>query len=189
MAQTQEEFSVEEFSYNELSSSKGANQIHWSMRLMSLISLFALAIYSYVLWLCQRSARSSNPAYAKSRVRMAVTAFGLDLLISAYFSAITPTLLERGGLHLDRKNMPRPLFWFFAITGFVPTASMSLTVVGGHYWGKRIREKRGWRSFHIVTALVAYFSWWIACAPVFVISVLGEEKVLEWAKRRGLLKG
>lgn len=159
---------------------------------MSLISLFALALYSYVLWLCRRQSRLAtafpmDEQVERRRVRFAALAFGLDLVISAYFGAATPLLLEKGGLAFDRKRMPRSLFWFFAITGFVPTASMALTVIGGQRWRNQIKSHAGWRTFHGVTALVAYFSWWLACSPVFFMAVMGEERALELVKKSGML--
>lgn len=155
---------------------------------MSLVSLLTLALYSYVLQLCQKEARHNArlrregqltvPVEASSRIRLALIAFAFDLLISAYFSTVTPILLKQGGLAFNRKTMPRPLFWFFAITGFVPTASMTVTVLCGKHWSERIRQKRAWRIFHGLTALVAYFSWWLACSPVFIIAVVGERRTL-----------
>jgi hypothetical protein len=174
------------------SKKKEEDRFHWSMRLMSILSLLALVIYTYVLGECQRAARKpgEHPTKARDRrrVRLAVFAFALDLSISAYFSAATPVLLERGGITLDRKNMSRPLFWFFAISGFVPTASMSLTVIGGRRWREQIRTKKNWRIFHGIVAFLAYFSWWIACAPVFFISLVGEKRAFAWAREKGLLK-
>ncbi len=166
-----------------------SRQIHWSMRLMSVVSLFTLAIYSYVLNLCRRQSRNLelDGKTEKRRIRFAAVAFGLDLVISAYFGAATPLLLKHGGLVFDRKRMPRPLFWFFAITGFVPTASMALTVIGGQRWRNQIKKHPAWRTFHGITALLAYFSWWLACAPVFFMALVGEERALEIIKKSGLL--
>jgi hypothetical protein len=65
---------------------------------------------------------------------------------------------------------------------------MSLTVLGGQRWRNSIRTKKSWRIFHGIVAFVAYFSWWIACAPVFFISMVGEKRALAWARQRGLLK-
>lgn len=163
-------------------------QFHWSMRLMSLVSLLTLGLYSYVLRLCQCEARRNAAlrnagqavelGEAKHRARLALLAFALDLLISAYFSSVTPALLKQGGLAFNRKTMPRPLFWFFAITGFVPTATMTITVLGSRRWHERIRQNRVWRIAHALIALTAYFSWWLACAPVFIVVLLGERRTL-----------
>jgi len=162
---------------------------------MSLVSLLTLAIYSYVLAVCHHQSRQDNarPNQPKNvavevrRLRFASLAFGLDLLISAYFGAATPLLLEKGGLAFDRKRLPRPLFWFFAITGLVPTASMALTIVGGRRWQARIKTHPGWRAFHGITALIAYFSWWLACAPIFFVVLVGEKRTLELLKKSKLL--
>jgi hypothetical protein len=156
------------------------------MRLMSILSLVALAIYTYVFRLChQYSTSTENPSHKqeKTRWKLAISAFSLDLLISLYFGAITPLLLKHSGLHFDRKSMPKPLFWFFAVTGALPTLSMTLTVIGGQRWQNKIRHKKTWRIFHIFTALLAYTSWWIACSPLFFISLLGEDKAIAIAKQ------
>lgn len=165
---------------------------HWSMRLMSLVSLLTLGLYSYVLRLCQCEARRNAALQAKGqdeseaeatseakyRARLALLAFTLDVLISAYFSSVTPALLKQGGLAFNRKTMPRPLFWFFAVTGFVPTATMTITVLGSRRWHERIHHNRAWRIAHAFIALTAYFSWWLACAPVFLVVLLGERRTL-----------
>lgn len=167
-------------------------QIHWGMRLMSLLSLLTLGLYSYVLRLCQKEARRNArfrqlgqlalPLPESRRVRLASLAFGLDLLVSAYFSAITPVLLKQGGVAFNRQTLPRPLFWFFAVTGFVPTASMTFTVLTGRRWTARIQQKKVWRVAHGLVALLAYFSWWLACAPVFLVAVLGERRTMALLK-------
>src|SRR4051794_31464642 len=36
------------------------SEIHWGMRLMSLVSLLALGFYTYVLWLCRRRSRAAT---------------------------------------------------------------------------------------------------------------------------------
>lgn len=159
---------------------------------MSLISLFALALYSYVLRLCRHQSRRAtafpgDERIERRRMRFAALAFGLDLIISAYFGAVTPVLLEKGGLAFDRKRMPRPLFWFFAITGFVPTASMALTVIGGRRWRNQIKSNPNWRNFHGITAMLAYFSWWLACSPVFFMALVGEERAIEILRKSGML--
>jgi hypothetical protein len=156
------------------------------MRLMSILSLVALAIYTYVLRLCRHYARpnsSPNQKQEEMRWRLAISAFSLDMLISLYFGAITPLLLKQSGLHFDRKSMPKPLFWFFTITGTFPTLTMTLTVVGGQRWQTKIRGNKMWRLFHIFTALLAYFSWWVACSPLFLISLLGEDRAIAIAKK------
>jgi hypothetical protein len=156
------------------------------MRLMSGLSLLALAVYTYVFRLCRHYANKTdtpNQTQEKLRWRLAISAFTLDLLVSLYFGAITPVLLKQGGLYFDRKNMPRPLFWFFTITGTFPTATMTLTVVGGQRWQAKIRHNKMWRIFHIITGVLAYISWWVACSPLFLISVLGEDKAIAWAKK------
>ena len=166
------------------------SEIHWGMRLMSLVSLLALAFYTYVLVLCYRSRRSMLPLNAKEerqRLQYSALAFGLDLAVSAYFGAATPLILKKGGLPFDRKNMPRPMFWFFAITGFVPTASMTLTVVGGRRWQKRIQAQPRWRKLHGVIALLAYFSWWLACAPVLLMGLIGEKRAIDLIRKTGWL--
>ncbi|MEI7556412.1 hypothetical protein [Candidatus Chlorohelix sp.] len=174
-------------SESEIAEEKG---FHWSMRLMSLLSLLALAIYTYVLLDCKRAGR--NTAHKrlsdKRRFTLSAIAFGMDLTISAYFGAITPKLVKAGGLTYDVKNTPRPLFWFFAITGIVPTASMGLTVLGARRWYSRIQERKSWLVFHATVALVAYIFWWIACLPVFFISIVGEKRALKLAKRWGMIK-
>ncbi len=160
---------------------------------MSLVSLAALTLYTYVLRLCHHQSQGVagipdlSEVAEQRRVRFASSAFALDLIISAYFGAATPVLLEKGGLAFDRKRMPRPLFWFFAITGLVPTASMALTVIGGQRWRNRIKNQAGWRTFHGITGLIAYFSWWLACAPIFLMALLGEERTLQLLKQSGLL--
>ncbi|NWJ48006.1 MAG: hypothetical protein HXX08_19295 [Chloroflexi bacterium] len=173
--------------HNESEVEKG---FHWSMRLMSLLSLLTLAIYTYVLIDCKRAGRinASRRLSDKRRFTLSAIAFGMDLAISAYFGAITPKLIKVGGLTYDVKNTPRPLFWFFAITGLVPTASMSLTVLGARRWHLRIRERKGWLIFHATVALVAYVFWWLACLPVFFISIVGEKRALKLAKRWGMIK-
>ena len=155
---------------------------------MSLVSLFTLGLYTYVLQLCQREAKRNAklrrdgqavlPEHETRRVRLASCAFTLDLLVSAYFSAVTPLLLKQGGVAFNRKTMPRPLFWFFAVTGFVPTASMTFTVLAGRRWHTHIRHNRSWRVAHGLVALIAYFSWWLACAPLFLMALLGERRTL-----------
>jgi uncharacterized membrane protein len=158
------------------------SEIHWGMRLMSVVSLLALGFYTYVLWLCRRSRRLAtplSPQEERRRIQYSALAFGLDLAVSAYFGAATPLILKKGGLPFDRKNMPRPMFWFFAITGFVPTASMTLTVVGGRRWQKLIRTQPRMRRLHGIIALLAYFSWWIACSPVLLIGLVGEKRAIE----------
>ncbi len=161
--------------------------IHWSMRVMSLVSLGVLGVYSYVMFLCRRGGGQLNGDQDRQRVRLSALAFGLDLAISAYFSAATPFILKKGGLLFDRKNLPRPVFWFFAVTGFVPTASMTLTVVGGWKWRERIRARRGWRRFHVAVAILAYLSWWLACSPLFAMGLLGEKRTVELLKKSGWL--
>ena len=171
--------------------SSRAIDIHWSMRLMSLVSLGVLGIYTYVLLLCRRGRRQSlaeQQSQERRRLRLSSLAFALDLSISAYFSAATPLLLKKGGLPFDRQNLPRPVFWFFAVTGFVPTASMTLTVIGGWRWRERIRGQVGWRRFHRLVAWVAYFSWWLACAPVLLMGVLGERRTIDLLKKSGWLE-
>ena len=154
-------------------------QFHWTMRLMSVLSLLTLGLYSYVLKLCQHEAKSNlqfpqtGSSATRRRVRLASTAFSLDLLISAYFSAVTPILLKECGVVLNRKTMPRPLFWFFAITGFVPTVSMTFTVLSGHFWHERIRQQKSLRLFHGLVAIVAYFPWSFGMRPGFCGSVAG----------------
>ncbi len=159
---------------------------------MSLVSLGVLGIYTYVLYLCRQGRKKAGlaglPMGEERRLRLSTLAFLLDLTISAYFSAATPFILKKGGLPFDRKNLPRPIFWFFAITGFVPTASMSLTVVGGWRWRNRIRGHRGWRLFHGLIALLAYFSWWLACSPLLAMGILGEKRTLELLKKSGWLE-
>jgi hypothetical protein len=154
---------------------------------MSLLSLFTLALYSYVLGLCQRqsriAAKTADAEAERLRVRYASLAFAIDLLISAYFGVATPAIMKKSGLVFDRKQMPRPLFWFFAVTGFVPTASMALTVIGGQRWRARIRSNAGWRTFHGITALLAYFSWWLACSPLFFMALVGEKRAIEIIKK------
>ncbi|HEX2915993.1 MAG TPA: hypothetical protein VH186_34845 [Chloroflexia bacterium] len=160
---------------------------HWSMRLMSLVSLFALGLYSYVLWLCYRPSRQRplTDRHERHRVSLSALAFALDLTISAYFGAATPLILKKGGLPFDRKNLPLPIFLFFAITGFVPTASMTVTVLGGWRWRDRIRHKENWRALHGRMALLAYFSWWLACAPVLLMGLIGERRTIELLKKSG----
>ncbi len=160
--------------------------IHWSMRLMSLISLLGLGLYTYVLVLCLRRRRTNTPLTEHEERRrryFSGLAFALDLGVSAFFSAATPLILKNGGLQFDRKHLPRPLFWFFAISGFVPTASMTLTVLGGRRWQSRIRDNPRWRRWHGLVAVVAYFSWWIACSPVLVMAFLGEKRTIELIKK------
>ncbi len=157
---------------------------------MSLVSLFTLGLYTLVLVLCHRSrgrTRSTNGGDEYQRLRIAMLALGLDLAISAFFGAATPLILKNGGLPFDRKNMPRPIFWFFAVTGFVPTASMLLTVLGGWRKFEQIRQRPGWRKLHGSVALLAYFSWWVACAPVLIMGLIGEERAIELLKKSGLL--
>jgi len=162
-----------------------SHSFHWSMRLFSLVSLLALALYSYVLKLCRHRSRqkSLDQKAEKCRVRFATLAFTLDMLVSVYFGAATPILLAKGGLVFNRKSLPRPLFWFFAITGLLPTASMALTVIGGQRWQKRIGANSRWRSFHAITGLIAYISWWIACSPILFIAIFGEKRTLELLKK------
>ena len=169
---------------------KQADRFHWSMRLMSLLSLLTLGMYTYVLLLCRKAGRMPQKYNLdnNTRLRLSIMAYSMDLSISAYFGAITQLLLKRGGFTYDRTNMPRPLFWFFAITGFLPTASMSLTVYSAHRWKKEISEKRNWRIFHGVMALVAYFSWWVCCAPVIYIGIVGDKRAIEWARQHGLIR-
>lgn len=161
--------------------------IHWSMRLMSLVSLLALSMYTYVLILCQRGGAKKGASLAAHeharRVKLSTAAFSLDLAVSAYFSAATPAILEKGGVHFDRKDLPRPLFWFFAITGFVPTASMCLTVLGGWKWSNLIKQNANLRRLHKAIAWVAYLSWWVACSPLFLVGILGETRTIELLKR------
>jgi hypothetical protein len=149
---------------------------------MSLVSLFALGIYSYVLWLCRRAHRRAGHD-ERRRLKLASLAFALDLSVSAFFSAATPAILKKGGVPFDRKNLPRPIFWFFAVTGFVPTASMCLTVLGGWRWHKLIKDNPTARRWHIIIGWVAYLSWWVACSPLFVMGVLGEKRTVELLKK------
>lgn len=153
---------------------------------MSLVSLVALSIYTYVLILCRRRRTTADSREnQEKRLRLSLLAFALDLTISAYFSAATPLILKKGGLPFDRKKLPRPLFWFFAITGFVPTASMTLTVIGGWKWREHIRHKPGWRLAHGIVAMLAYFSWWVACSPVLFMGLIGEKRTIELLKKSG----
>ena len=170
--------------------------VHWSLYAASLLSLATLGIYSYVYLLCRKNrkrvARGLSPVAEGRRLWLARGAFALDLLISAYFSSVTPRLLasaqpftmsQRATWATRRQmvqTMPRPLFWFFAVTGLVPTVSMTATVIGGALAKERLRNDPAWRRLHAIVAAIAYVSWWVAIAPILAIGVVGEKRAIRW---------